>query len=83
MRKKQLYNAQHKAKVFVHNGSQAVRLPKYFQFHTKELFIKKIGSNVVLSPCPFDWTVYLAESAVASPEFMQGVEDLLTQDRKP
>jgi len=42
-----------KAKVFMNNRSQAVRLPKEFQFRTQEVFIRKEGSEVVLSPRPF------------------------------
>jgi antitoxin VapB len=70
-----------KAKIFKNNRSQAVRLPKEFQFRTHEVFIRKEGSEVVLSPRPFDWTSYLAEAPVASASFMEGVEDLPVQDR--
>lgn len=70
-----------KAKIFMNNRSQAVRLPKEFQFKTKEVFIRKEGSDVVLSPRPFDWTSYLAEGPVASPAFMENVDDLPVQER--
>src|SRR5437762_669413 len=52
---------QRKAKIFMNNRSQAVRLPKEFQFNTQDVFIRKEGGKVVLSPRPFDWTSYLAE----------------------
>ena len=68
---------QRKAKIFMNNRSQAVRLPKEFQFNTQEVFIRKEGSDVVLSPRPFDWSSYIAEGPVASATFMEGVEDLL------
>lgn len=32
---------QRKAKIFKNNRSQAVRLPKEFQFSTQEVFIRK------------------------------------------
>jgi antitoxin VapB len=73
---------QRKAKVFMNNRSQAVRLPKEFQFRTKEVFIRKQGNEVVLSPRPFDWTSYFAEAPVASEAFMEEVEDLPVQDRE-
>ena len=76
-------NMQRKAKVFMNNRSQAVRLPKEFQFRTQEVFIRKEGSEVVLSPRPFDWTSYLAEGPVASADFMEGIEDLQVQEREP
>jgi antitoxin VapB len=72
---------QRKAKIFMNNRSQAVRLPKEFQFRTREVFIRKQGSEVVLSPRPFDWTAYLAESPVASSGFMEEVDDLPVQER--
>ena len=72
---------QRKAKIFMNNRSQAVRLPKEFQFRTREVFIRNQGSEVVLSPRPFDLTAYLAESAVASSSFMEEVEDLPVQER--
>ena len=73
---------QRKAKIFMNNRSQAVRLPKDFQFRTQEVFIRKEGSEVVLSPRPFDWTSYLREAPVASAGFMEEVEDLLVQERE-
>ena len=41
---------QRRAKVFMNNRSQAVRLPKEFQFETDEVFIRKEGEDVILSP---------------------------------
>ena len=67
----------------MNNRSQAVRLPKEFQFKTQEVFIRKEGSDVVLSPRPTNWSSYLAEAPVASETFMEGVEDLPVQERKP
>jgi len=45
-----------------------------------KIFMKE-GSDVVLSPRPFDWSSYLAEAPTASTEFMEGVEDLPVQER--
>jgi len=59
-----------------------VRLPKEFQFKTQDVFIRKEGSEVILSPRPFDWTWYLAEGPVASTRFMEDVEDLPVQERE-
>jgi antitoxin VapB len=71
------------AKIFMNNSGQAVRLPKEFQFDTTEVFIRKVGDEVVLSPRPEDWSAYLAGGALASAEFMKGVEDLTMQEREP
>jgi antitoxin VapB len=71
------------AKVFMNNRSQAVRLPKEFQVDSAEVFIRKEGSDIILSPRPADWSSYLAEAPVASDSFMEGVEDLPVQERRP
>jgi antitoxin VapB len=70
------------AKIFMNNRSQAVRLPKEFQFNTSEVFIRKQGDDVILSARPTDWSAYLAAGPVASKEFMGGVDDLPVQERE-
>jgi antitoxin VapB len=67
---------QRKAELFMHKRSQAVRLPKEFQFATSEVFIRKEGDEVILFARPRDWSSYLNSGPVASEEFMEGVEDL-------
>ncbi|HEU5234060.1 MAG TPA: type II toxin-antitoxin system VapB family antitoxin [Terriglobales bacterium] len=74
-------SSQRKAKIFMNNRSQAVRLPKEFQFKVSEVFIRKQGSDIVLSPRPLDWSSYFASGPVASDSFMENVEDLPVQDR--
>ena len=74
---------QRTAKIFMNNRSQAVRLPKEFRFDTSEVFIRKVGDEIILSPRPADWSAYLAEGPVASADFMAGVNDLPVQDREP
>ena len=69
------------AKIFMNNRSQAVRLPKEFQFATSEVFIRKQGDDVILSARPQDWSAYLNSGPVASDEFMDGIEDLPVQER--
>ena len=73
---------QRTAKIFMNNRSQAVRLPKEFQFATSEVFIRRQGNDVILSARPTDWSAYLASGPVASKEFMEDVEDLAVQERE-
>jgi len=68
------------AKIFMNNRSQAVRLPKDFQFPTAEVFIQRRGDEVILSARPNDWSALLNGPA-ASDEFMEGIEDLPLQER--
>ncbi len=39
-----------RAKVFMHGGSQAVRLPKEFRFDSAEVAIHREGRRVILEP---------------------------------
>ena len=72
---------QRTAELFMNNRSQAVRLPKEFQFEAQEVFIRREGDEVILSARPKDWSAYLASGPVASDDFMQDVEDLPMQER--
>ena len=58
-----------------------MRLPKEFQFDTSEVFIRKDGEEVILSPRPENWSAYLSSGPVASKEFMDDIEDLPVQER--
>jgi antitoxin VapB len=61
------------AKLFMNNRSQAVRLPKEFQFAAKEVYIRKEGSDVILSPRPGSWAEYIAHREPVSDEFMETI----------
>lgn len=41
-----------KAKIFMHGRSQAVRLPKEFRFEGSEVYVRRVGADVVLSSTP-------------------------------
>jgi antitoxin VapB len=41
-----------RAKLFFHGRSQAVRLPKEFRFEGTEVFVRRVGVDVVLSSQP-------------------------------
>ena len=71
------------ARIFKNNRNQAVRLPKEFQFETRDVFIRKEGSEIILSPKPEDWSVYLSNGPAASEAFMENLEDLPVQEREP
>jgi tRNA(fMet)-specific endonuclease VapC len=71
---------QRTAKIFMNNRSQAVRIPKEFQFAVTEVYIRKQGDDLILSPRPKDWSGYLKDHPTASREFMEGVEELPFED---
>ena len=59
------------AKLFKNGESQAVRLPKEFRFPGNEVFIKRIGSAVVLLPKARSWETLIESLAKFPPDFME------------
>jgi antitoxin VapB len=67
------------AKIFQNGRSQAVRLPKEYQFKGEEVFIQKHGDAVLLIPHEKAWEVFMEGLSGFSEDFMkngreQGVE---------
>ena len=58
------------AKLFRNGESQAVRLPKEFRFRGDEVFIKRVGSAVVLLPKARSWDTLLESLAKFPSDFM-------------
>ncbi len=71
------------ARVGKNNRAQVVTIPLEFRFppEMKEVFIRKIGDDIVLSPRPQDWSALLASDVGVSDDFMVGIEDLPVQER--
>ncbi len=59
------------AKVFANGGSQALRLPKEFQFNGKDVLIRKVGSAVILVPQNKSWEVFMEGLENFSEDFMK------------
>ncbi len=58
------------AKLFQTGRSQAVRLPKDFRFDGSQVYIKKIGSAVVLLPDADSWDILFDACNEFSKDFM-------------
>ncbi len=58
------------AKLFKNGKSQAVRLPKEFKFQGDEVYIKKIGRNVILIPKDDPWESLISSLDQFSDDFM-------------
>ena len=71
------------ARIGKNNRAQVVTIPLEFRFPEtmKEVFIRKIGEDIVLSPRPIDWSAFLASGPRASADFMIDIEDLPVQER--
>lgn len=67
-----------KAKLFQNGRSQAVRIPKAFQFKgIGEVVIRKEGDTLVLAPARKTWRSYAAEASDIDDDFMAARPDLL------
>ena len=75
---------QRTARVGKNNRAQIVTIPLEFRFPEgmKEVFIRKVGEDVVLSPRPKDWSGFLTGDVQVSDDFMVGVDDLAVQERE-
>jgi antitoxin VapB len=58
------------AKLFTNGKSQAVRLPKQYKFTGAEVYIKRIGRNVMLIPKDNPWASLAGSLDKFSSDFM-------------
>ena len=70
------------AKLFKNGKSQAVRLPKQFKFQGTEVYIKRIGRNVMLIPKDDPWESLISSLDNFSDDFMGKREQPLFDKRK-
>lgn len=69
------------AKVFKSGNSQAVRLPKEFQFDAKELEIFRQDGDVVLRPVSKTWKEYLKGGRRFTEDFPDIIGDQPPEER--
>lgn len=69
------------AKLFMNGRSQAVRLPQSCRFEGAEVYFRKVGDEVILSPRPVSWDDYFASSERPSRDFMDEREDMPAEER--
>jgi antitoxin VapB len=70
------------AKLFKNGKSQAVRLPKQFRFQGSEVYIKRIGRNVILIPKNDPWESLISSLDDFSDDFMVKREQPFLDKRK-
>jgi antitoxin VapB len=59
------------AKLFINGRSQAVRLPREFQFSGDDVLIQKVGDAVILVPHDKSWEVFLHGLNDFTEDFME------------
>ncbi len=71
------------ARIGWNNRVQTVSIPVDFRFpeSVREVFIRREGQSVVLTPRPADWSAFFASNLKASSDFMLDVERLPVQER--
>lgn len=69
------------AKVFKSGNSQAVRLPKEFQFDVREVEIFKQNGDLILRPLRKTWEEYLARGRRFTEDFPDRIEDRPPEER--
>ncbi len=63
------------AKIFQNGHSQAVRLPKEYQFSGNDVLIQKVGDAVILLPHDKSWEVFLHGLNDFTEDFMNEERD--------
>ena len=70
------------AKIFTNGRSQAVRLPKAFRFDTEEVYIRRVGSDVILSANKPSWHDFFQEVSVFGDDFLAERDNAPPQERE-
>jgi antitoxin VapB len=70
------------AKIFMNGRSEAVRLPKSCRFGSDEIYVKKVGSIVLLVPKDKTWEVFMQSLDGFSADFMNPRPLELPQNRR-
>ncbi len=71
-----------KAKIFKNGQSQAVRLPKEFQFDGQEVYAQKTEGGILLTPVEDRWSTFKKSLTKFSNDFMQDREQPQFQERE-
>ena len=58
------------AKIFMNGKSQAVRLPKEFKLGGSEVYIKRVGRNVILTPIDNAWESLINSLSLFTDDFL-------------
>lgn len=84
MAKHAISTARPTARVGWNNRSQTVTMPLEFRFpeSVREVFIRREGESVILTPRPADWSGFFASGLSASADFMADPERMPIQERE-
>ena len=69
------------AKIFTNGRSQAVRLPKEFRFDTSEVYIRRVGDEVVISAKKPIWGKFFQQKSSFGEDFLAERDNDIPQHR--
>ena len=69
------------AKIFMNGRCQAVRLPKDFRFDCDEVYVRKQGEGIIISPKKSSWDDFFAQESAFGEDYLPDREDTPAQDR--
>lgn len=58
------------AKIFMNGRSQAVRLPKDFRFDCDEVFVRRQGNDIILSPKSSSWDDFFDQKSAFDDSYL-------------
>lgn len=58
-----------RTKVFKSGNSQAVRLPREFRLDQEEVYIRKEGKSIVITPLPASWEGFMEDCGPLSDDY--------------
>ena len=71
-----------KAKVFSNGRSQAVRIPKQFRFDSSEVYVSKVGDELILSTKKPSWNTFFNSPSSFGDDFLVERDNQPAQDRE-
>jgi len=70
------------AQLFYNKHSQVVRLPKELRLHDSEVYIRKVGKNLIISPKRPTWNDFFVMPSAFSEDFLAERDNAAPQERE-
>lgn len=71
-----------KARLFRNGRNQAVRLPVKFEINADEVYVRREGDEIVLTPKPRSWDTYFEHGKRLADDFPDQIDDVVPQQRE-
>jgi antitoxin VapB len=69
-------------RLFRNGSNQAIRLPREFELDADEVYIRREGNTIIITPKPRSWADYFATASKLSDDFPDEITDLPMQQRE-